>query len=69
MKTRYLFTLVYLRQAEDKKIRFEEHIVAETWQQARDYWNLEFVDEGVEIEVLHKQVPILAVLPGQERTK
>jgi len=63
MKTKYLFTLIYRRQRGKKQHEYEEHIVAETWEQAREYWDIEFIDEGVEIIAMKKQVPVISILP------
>ena len=81
MKSKYLFTIVYQRSAQDvykqvfgndvlmkslkkqatnnEMLTYEEHIVAETWQQALEYWKAEFNDEGTDIISIQKQVPIL----------
>ncbi len=64
----YLFTLVY-REANKKKgfTETEEHIVATSWNAARDYWSRDatgpLIREECEIITMRKQVPIVAILP------
>lgn len=68
MKTKYLYTLTYFRERyKETQIQVEEHIVAETWQQALDYWAIEFQDLGVEIVSLKQQVPVVAICPKDKR--
>lgn len=57
--TPYLYTLNYFRGEQG----FAEHIVAYSWQQAREHWRLEFIDAGVEVTGLTRSVPVLAILP------
>lgn len=67
MKTRWIFTMVCIRGPEDKRVKTEEHVCAETWSQALEYWNLDIQDEATEILSMSKQVPIIAFLPTDKR--
>lgn len=66
--TLWLFTLTYIRgYGKPDGIHIEEHIVAETLEQALEYWHREFNDAGVHIESFRRQVPVIAILPNDKR--
>lgn len=68
MKTKYLFTLTYFRERyKETQVQCEEHIVAESWVQAMEYWSIEFQDLGVEVISLKQQVPVVAICPQDKR--
>lgn len=64
--TKYVFGLIYLRHKDGESVKFEEFVVAETWEQAREYWKLEFVDQGVEVLEMKRHIPVLAILTATE---
>lgn len=67
---KYLFTMVCYRGIEDKKtqVQTEEHIIAETWQQALEYWKIDLQCLNTEIISMKKQVPVVAIIPPDTRT-
>ena len=67
MKTKYLFGLTYFRNKGDEAIKIEEFVVAETWEQAQEYWKQEFTDEGVEVVDMKRHAPVVAILPQDKR--
>lgn len=65
MKPKYLFTLNYWAPHKEKeKVRIEEHIIAETVQQAIAYWQRELIDEAHEFISISNQVPVIAICPA-----
>jgi hypothetical protein len=69
MSTRYLFTMVCFRGIADKKteIQTTEHIIAETWEQALEYWKIDMQCLNTEIVSMTKQVPVVAICPQDKR--
>ncbi len=48
-------------------IEITESIVAESWNEALQYWRIEFEDAGVDVSWIKKGEPILSVAPAQDR--
>lgn len=57
------------QETNNEMLNYEEHIVAETWQQALEHWKLEFIDEGVDILSIQKQVPVVSIIPSDIESK
>jgi hypothetical protein len=65
--TQYLYSLSYLRHHGENRDRYEEFIVATSWEEAARYWHLEFQDQGVEVEKMQRHVPVITTDPNRSR--